>query len=43
MVTVAPKVSLPVNAASMVAPAAVKVEWPDTYSGKAGVTTFDAW
>ena len=43
MVTVAPKVSLPVNAASMVAPAALKVEWPDRYSGNAGVTTLSAW
>jgi len=32
-----------VNAASMVAPAAVKVECPEMYSGNGGVTTLGAW
>jgi hypothetical protein len=28
--------------ASTCAPAALKVEWPDTYSGNGGVTTFSS-
>src|SRR5436309_8882158 len=43
IVTASPKVSLPVKPASTAAAAALKVLWPETYSGKAGVTTVEAW
>jgi len=36
MVTLAPKVSVPKKVRMTRAPAALKVEWPETYSGTAG-------
>ena len=42
MVTLAPKLSLPVNLARMAAAAELKVLCPDTYSGNGGVTTLGA-
>ena len=37
MVALAPKRSEPVKRASTAAAAALKVEWPETYSGNGGV------
>jgi hypothetical protein len=42
-VTLAPKVSEVVNRERTRAPAPLKVEWPDTYSGNGGVTTCSSW
>jgi hypothetical protein len=42
-VTLAPKASEPVNIDRTRAPAALKVEWPEVYSGNGGVTTFSSW
>ena len=39
MVTLPPKRSDPVKRASTAAAAALKVEWPETYSGNGGVAT----
>ena len=43
MVTLAPKLSLPVNLARMAAAAELKVLCPDTYSGNGGLTTLGDW
>ena len=43
IVTLAPNRSLPVNCCRTLAPAPLKVEWPDTYSGNGGVGRVDAW
>ena len=43
MVTLAPKLSLPVNLARMAEAAELKVLCPDTYSGNGGVTTLGSW
>jgi hypothetical protein len=37
MVTLAPKVSVPKKVRMTLAPAPLKVEWPETYSGNGGV------
>jgi hypothetical protein len=43
MVTWAPNRSLPVNIRKTRAPAALKVLWPDTYSGNGGVSEVIGW
>src|SRR5919197_1635457 len=43
IVMLPPKVSLPLARARRLAPAAEKVECPDTYSGNGGVTTVSCW
>ena len=43
IVMLPPKVSPPLARARRLAPAAVKVECPDTYSGTGGVTTVSCW
>ena len=42
-VTLAPNRSLPVKRCRTLAPAPLKVEWPDTYSGNGGVGKVEAW
>ena len=42
-VTLAPKLSEPRKVEMTRAPAALKVEWPDTYPGNGGVTTRSSW
>jgi hypothetical protein len=42
-VTLAPKLSEPMKVVMTCAPAALKVERPDTYSGNGGVTTRSSW
>ena len=42
-VTLAPKLLEPVKVVMTCAPAALKVEWPETYSGNGGVTTRSSW
>jgi hypothetical protein len=42
-VTEKPNRWLPVNEASTSAAAALKVEWPETYSANGGVTTAAGW
>jgi hypothetical protein len=42
-VTLAPKLSEPKKVETTRPPAALKVEWPDTYSGNGGVTTRSSW
>jgi hypothetical protein len=43
MVTASPKVSLPVAALRRMAAAALKVEWPEMYSGNGGVGKVVGW
>ena len=43
IVTLAPNRSLPVNRCRTLAPAPLKVECPDTYSGNGGVGKVEAW
>ena len=42
-VTLAPNRSLPVNRYRTLAPAPLKVEWPEVYSGNGGVGKVAAW
>jgi len=42
-VTLAPKLLEPMKVVMTCAPAALKVEWPETYSGNGGATTRSSW